>query len=52
MDKEIKILFAMGCITALEVVNMFTVKLDGAVFSLVIGAISGLGGFIIGKKNK
>jgi len=48
-NKTILALFAMGCITALEIVNLIVLKNDGLILSGVIGAIAGLGGFIIGK---
>lgn len=51
-DKSIKALFAMGCITALEIVNLIVLKNDGLILSAVIGAIAALGGFIIGKGEK
>jgi len=48
-DAAIKGMFAMGCITALEIVNLVILKNDGIILSGVIGAIAGLGGFLIGK---
>ena len=51
-DKTLKGLFAMGCITALEIVNLIVLKNDGLILSGVIGVIAGLAGFIIGKKEK
>ena len=48
-DSTIKGMCAMVCITALEVINLLILKNDGIILSGVIGAIAGLGGFLIGK---
>jgi hypothetical protein len=39
MSKTSLIAIAIICITILEVVNMFTMKIDGNVLSAVVGAI-------------
>jgi len=38
-DRTILMIAAIGCITALEIVNMLTMKLDGGVLSGAVGAI-------------
>lgn len=38
-DDTILLIVAMICITMLEVVNAFTMKLDGNILSAIIGAI-------------
>ena len=45
-DKTIITITAIVCITILEGYAIYN-KIDGAVLSLVIGAIAGLGGFLI-----
>lgn len=50
-DKKVLALAAIVCVTALEVVNMLTIKSDGYLFSLAVAAIAGLGGFIVGGKK-
>jgi hypothetical protein len=39
MSKTSLIAIAIICITILEVVNMFTMKIDGNVLSAIVGAI-------------
>jgi len=38
-DDTLVLIVAMICITLLEVVNAFTMKLDGNIISAIIGAI-------------
>jgi len=38
-DDTILLIVAMICITVLEIVNAFTMKLDGNILSAIIGAI-------------
>lgn len=49
-DNTIKAVFAMTCITALMSIAL-TVGINGALLAAVVGALSGLGGFAIGKKT-
>jgi len=49
-DTAIKIT-AICCVTALEIANLLTVGVDGTLFGLVVGAISGLAGYEIGKRR-
>jgi len=49
-DKTIQAIAAMGCITVIELFAIYN-KIDGTVLAAVIGAITGLGGYFIGKKN-
>ncbi|MEM4067270.1 MAG: hypothetical protein QXV17_10485 [Candidatus Micrarchaeaceae archaeon] len=49
-DKTLIKLIAITCITLLEIINLSTLKIDSAVLAAVIGAISGLAGYEIGKK--
>ena len=42
---------AMCCVTALEIANLLTVGVDGTLFGLVVGVISGLAGYEIGKRR-
>jgi ABC-type microcin C transport system permease subunit YejE len=41
---------AIIAIAILEIINLFTVKLDQAIMGLVIGAIAGIAGYKITKK--
>jgi hypothetical protein len=38
-DETIILVVAMICITVLEVVNAFTMKIDGNIISVIVGAI-------------
>lgn len=51
-EKTIIKLWAITLIAFLEVVNMLTLKLDGAIFSLVLSAISGIAGYELGKQKE
>lgn len=47
-EKTLLALFAMGCITVLEIVAVYH-HIDGTLFGAVIGVIAGLGGYVVGK---
>jgi len=51
-EKTIIKLWAITLIAVLEIVNMFTLKLDGTIFSLVLSAISGIAGYELGKQKE
>jgi len=51
-EKTIIKLWAITLIAFLEVVNMLTLKMDGAIFSLVLSAISGIAGYELGKQKE
>jgi hypothetical protein len=48
-DKTFLAAIAMMCITVMETVNLVVLKCDGAILAGAVGAIAGLGGFILGK---
>ena len=43
---------AIVCITALEIANFLTMKIDSTVTGLVFTLIAGLAGYEIGKRRK
>jgi len=47
-DTIIKVV-AIVSITAIEVANILTSKIDGALLGVVVGAIAGIAGYQIGK---
>ena len=49
-NKAIKAIAAMICITILEVAALFN-NIDGIYLSLAVGAIAGLGGYIVAKST-
>lgn len=49
-DKTIIKLWAMSLVGLLEVVNMLTVKIDGAMLTGTVAAICGLAGYIVVKE--
>ena len=51
-DKAMLKLVAMVCITLLELGNLATYGVDGALFGLVVAAISGLAGYQLGKVSR
>ena len=51
-EKTIIKLWAITLIAFLEVVNMLTLKMDRAIFSLVLSAISGIAGYELGKQKE
>jgi len=51
-EKTIIKLWAITLIALLEVINMLTLKLDGAIFSLVLSLISGIAGYELGKRQE
>jgi len=42
---------AICSLTALEIANLLTTNIDGALFSLVVAAISGLAGYEFGRRR-
>lgn len=49
MDDKTKIaMFGMGCITAMEIVAIATLHIDGAMLSGVVGTIAGIVGYAFG----
>ena len=51
-EKTIIKLWAITLIALLEVINMLTLKMDGAIFSLVLSLISGIAGYELGKRQE
>lgn len=51
-DKTVLGVTAMVCIVALEIVNLLTAKIDGILLSTIVGAIAGIGGYMLGRVNK
>lgn len=49
-DETIKALVAMGCITVLEAVALLQ-GINGALLSLGLAALAGLGGYALGKRS-
>jgi len=47
-ERMVKAIVAISCLTVLEMTALI-MGVDGAVFSVVIAAIAGLGGYTIGK---
>jgi len=48
-DKTIIAIVAMACITILQVVNMFTTRIDSGLMAIVISALSLYAGYNVGK---
>ncbi|GAI69229.1 unnamed protein product [marine sediment metagenome] len=48
-DETVKALAAMLCVTALEIVALLS-GVNGAILSLTVGALAGLGGYALGKR--
>jgi hypothetical protein len=46
---DVKALVAIGALTVLEIFALMS-GIDGQLFSLVVAAIAGLGGFVIGSE--
>ena len=51
MERLVKGLVAMGCLTTLEMTALI-MGIDGALFGVVIAAIAGIGGYAVGKAKK
>jgi len=51
VQKLVTGLVAMGCLTALEMTALIT-GLDGQLFTVVIAAIAGIGGYTIADKTE
>ena len=49
-DETIKVITAIGSLTVLESIALLN-NINGTVFSLVIAAVAGLGGFYIAKRS-
>ena len=50
-DNTIKACVAMGCVTIIEVYAI-SQGIDGTALAAVVAALTGLGGYAIGKKKK
>lgn len=50
-DETMKALMAMGCISVLEAVALLQ-GINGTVYSLVIAALAGLGGYALAKRKE
>jgi len=44
-------IFAIGCVTVLEAINIIYLGVDGSVLTAVIGGITGIAGIIVKKKS-
>lgn len=51
VKKMVTAIVSMSCLTVLESIALLT-GVDGVIFVTVIGAIAGLGGYLIGKKEE
>jgi len=49
VERLVKSVVAIACLTTLEMTALI-MGVDGIVFSVVVGAIAGLGGYAVGKK--
>lgn len=49
-DNTIKSLFAMACVTALEVIALLQ-NIDGAFLVTAVAALAGLGGYALAKRT-
>jgi len=51
-DKTIITLCGIICLTILQIVNMFTMKIDSQITGLVIGTIGAIVGYAYGRHKK
>lgn len=47
-----KIITAIVCVTALQITNLLTANIDGAVMTTVFGIVAGLAGYEYAKNHK